>query len=524
MNGIQALTTPMRPGSVGNTPKGAGPAVVPEPLKNLMGLVDFLTTSAPTPQGQAAPPVAAQVAQAAAQKMGVGAPAVSDVAETAVPAMAQKQMQDQAAMQRMAQQMAARSRPPAGITSLDPDIVPLKEGGIIGYAGPEGSFVDRLPKDSVLRMLRDWIEEGRPSAKRPLIDAAMAQMSGDARTPEEAAMFAAVQQPPQVNVPIPDIAGAATPAPAAPATRLRPQGRPAAPAAAPAAPAAPADENPFMQMIADQLKAGLGAKAPTFDETQAVRAQARKAAGVPEGPAGQATEQGITALRGALQKVLSAGQMTPQEQAWEKFHRFAAGAQGAGTAGGALSGGTRGVMSLEAAQRKGERDKAMLEYNLEKIVIDMQADIEKARRAEADRDYEAYKDAMNAYSTKQNQLNNLLGTAASAKESSLTRREATEARKEMARQAARLSPEAQAFEELRRQGMSASDALARIQGIMRPGKQEDVMGAFNDFLKANPMLAGDIPKALQQFLTVRGLFGGQGAVQVTNSPTGPVRQ
>lgn len=545
MNGIQALTTPMRPGSVGNTPKGTGPAVVPEPLKNLVGLMDFLTTSSPSPQGQATPPVAAQVAQAAAEKMGMGAPAVGDVVETAVPAMAAKQMEEQAAMQQMAQQMTARGRRPAGITSLDPDIVPLKEGGIIGYAGPEGSFVNAVTGKRGGRYLegmsqQEIMELYRREKERQSLEEErarnMALIANEGFTRpamvNDPRLIRATPQADEQQV----IGAPALPSPP-PQEKRGGEGiatSRAAPRVAPTAPAAPAapatDENPFMQMILDQLKAGLGAKAPTFDETQAARAQARKAAGVPEGPAGQATEQGITALRGALQKVLSAGQMTPQEQAWEKFHRFAAGAQGAGTAGGALSGGTRGVMSLEAAQRKGERDKAMLEYNLEKLVIDMQNDVEKARRAEAEGDYAAYKDAMNAYATKQNQLNNLLGTAATAKESSLTRKQvakdAAEARREAAASRAAMakkSPTELAFDyALKKHKGDALAAFQEVQGIARPGKQEDLYGAYLEWRKANPQVMG-LPEAqaIQQFMTSRSMISAPADVRAAMAAYGP---
>jgi hypothetical protein len=55
------------------------------------------------------------------------------------------------------------------------------------------------------------------------------------------------------------------------------------------------------------------------------------------------------------------------------------------------------------------------------------------------------------------------------------------------------------------------------------GKNEDVMGQYNDFLKANPALALDQKAAFTQFLMTKAAFQQLGTPTVTDKPTGPVR-
>jgi hypothetical protein len=56
------------------------------------------------------------------------------------------------------------------------------------------------------------------------------------------------------------------------------------------------------------------------------------------------------------------------------------------------------------------------------------------------------------------------------------------------------------------------------------GKNEDVMGQYNEFLKANPTLAMDPQKAMSQFLMSKSVFSQLGAAPVTEKATGPVRK
>jgi hypothetical protein len=56
------------------------------------------------------------------------------------------------------------------------------------------------------------------------------------------------------------------------------------------------------------------------------------------------------------------------------------------------------------------------------------------------------------------------------------------------------------------------------------GKNEDVMGQYNDFLKANPTLALDPKAAFTQFLMTKSAFAQLGAPTVTDKAAGPVRK
>lgn len=110
------------------------------------------------------PTVAAQVAQAAAQKMQPqGMPQAQQDFQSAMPSMMRNMQQAQ--MQQMVQQ--AMQPKPAGIEGL-PSNIRMAEGGVVGYAGPDGSSVEvdesqlsvseRLKRD--LRRLYEGIETG----------------------------------------------------------------------------------------------------------------------------------------------------------------------------------------------------------------------------------------------------------------------------------------------------------------------------------------------------------------------------
>jgi predicted GIY-YIG superfamily endonuclease len=114
------------------------------------------------------PTVAAQVAQAAQQKMqpqGItqGMPQARQEFQQAMPSMMRNMQQQQ--MQQMVQQ--AMQPKPAGIEGLQSNIR-MAEGGVVGYAGPDGSSVEvdesqlsvseRLKRD--LRRLYEGIETG----------------------------------------------------------------------------------------------------------------------------------------------------------------------------------------------------------------------------------------------------------------------------------------------------------------------------------------------------------------------------
>ena len=186
--------------------------------------------------------VAANVAQAAAQKMQPqGMPQARQDFQDAMPSMMRNMQQAQ--MQQMVQQ--AMQPKPAGIEGL-PSNIRMAEGGVVGYAGPDGSSVEvdesqlsvseRLKRD--LRRLYEGIETGymkRAGATPEQIAQKLGQQP-PAAAPEAATQAMRTEDAfatPRIDQPI--VARAPSPAPQAPAPRP-PAQRPPAPA--PAAPQA----------------------------------------------------------------------------------------------------------------------------------------------------------------------------------------------------------------------------------------------------------------------------------------------
>lgn len=72
------------------------------------------------------------------------------------------------------------------------------------------------------------------------------------------------------------------------------------------------------------------------------------------------------------------------------------------------------------------------------------------------------------------------------------------------------------------QALQADPKLMATYRTMQ-GKNEDVMGQYNDYLKANPTLAMDPKAAFTQFLMTKSAFQQLGTPTVTDTPTGKVR-
>ena len=84
-------------------------------------------------------------------------------------------------------------------------------------------------------------------------------------------------------------------------------------------------------------------------------------------------------------------------------------------------------------------------------------------------------------------------------------------------------------------GANRNNQLETLQAVIKDptlaaayramhGKNEDVMGQYNEFLKANPTLAMDPQKAMSQFLMSKSLFSQLGAPIVTDKAAGPLRK
>jgi hypothetical protein len=90
-------------------------------------------------------------------------------------------------------------------------------------------------------------------------------------------------------------------------------------------------------------------------------------------------------------------------------------------------------------------------------------------------------------------------------------------------------------EKIARESAGRNNQLETLQAVIKDptlaaaykamhGKGEDVMGQYNDFLKANPTLAMDPQKAMSQFLMSKSVFSQLGAPTVTDKAAGPVRK
>ena len=438
MNGIESVI------QAGQPPK-AKPAIVPKPLQDLMGLVQYLTSKQ---QGGAAPQgsVAEGIAAAAAQEMmppdmggeeGMAEPDVQDVRDTALPAMRQEEMQDQQAMQQMAQQIQQQNRPPAGITSLEPDIIPLRAGGILGdddAVGFAGGGMGMSPEfESVYGAGAD--------AEEPRVKITG---KGYFTAKELRKMGYSEAQIRQAFAPV-----AAAPAPAAPAPTKppvtiykvpTPQGaaKPSAPAMAAAE---PPEVNPYEKYVNAFLEQKFDMTPPTVGGIAAERKAALEAAGI-TGPAGQETEKGIKQLEELYRQQQAAREEDKKGRAMRGLQEFLlAGARG-GKAWQNLANAGRGGLAYQDRMRAQDEAYNKLQNEQQALMIQMKATVEGLRRAEAMGDFKAYDDRMNQYQQLRKAFDNnqriLAGQAFQVAEQAATRREATKTRREIADQQAQL--------------------------------------------------------------------------------------
>lgn len=163
---------------------------IPDALQALMVLAQQATPT--TPDG--APTVAAQLAQMAApQGVAQGMPQAVQDFEASAPSVMRNMQQEQ--LQRMMRQ--AMQPQPAGIEGLPAPNMNFAEGGVIGFAGPDGSEVDtkmlRMTPEEYERRRREAMLRGPAPERRRLL-------------PEEEAIFAPLYRMPEAPlVPIPDV-------------------------------------------------------------------------------------------------------------------------------------------------------------------------------------------------------------------------------------------------------------------------------------------------------------------------------
>jgi hypothetical protein len=500
MNGIESIIQT-------GQPMKAGSGTVPEPLQNLMGLVKYLMSKN---QAAAAPPggtVAEGIAGAVASDMmpqeqepmmdeGMAEPDIQDVRDTAIPAMQQNAMQDQRAMQEAAQQIQAQNRPPAGITSLDPDIIPLRAGGILGY--DDGGAVGFSPGGLTpfnaefggMEVAGATEEEPRveafgPGGKRGRFTADELRQMGYPE--EEIKRRFALQQGP---------AKAATPAtpPAAPAKPpmniVRAPNAPGGPGGAqtPAMAAAPPEApNPYEKDVRAALDSKFDMEKPTAGGITAERKAVLEAAGI-KGPAGQAAEQGIAQLEKLFQQQEAAREEDKKSRAMRGLQEYLlAGARG-GKAWQNLANAGRGGLAYEDRMKAQDAAYDKLKIEQQKLMIDMKQAVEGARRAEANGDFKSYEDRMNQYQQARRAFENnqkqLAGQAFQVAEQAATRREATAARRDIADQQAKMRA-----------------ALAQGKGVasLKPLSPRDELALRDDV--RTKFFSGAVTPEMRQYLT-----------------------
>lgn len=454
MNGIESVI------QSGQPPRGM-PAVVPKPLQDLMGLVQYLTSKQ---QGNAPPQgsVAEGIAAAAAQEMsppgmggeegmpgeeGMAEPDLQDVRDTALPAMRQEEIMDQQAMQNMANQIQQQNKP-RGIVDLEPDIVPLRAGGILGdyddddelgFAPggltPEfGGFDVGASEDTEPR-----VEAFGPGGKRGRFTAEELRRMGyseedikrrfAAMAPKAAAPAAAPTAPAKPPVPIYKVPGAA----GAP-TGARPS--------VPSLPAAEAPEtNPYEKYVKELLDKKFEDKAPTAGGVAAERKAALAAAGI-TGPAGQSLESGIKQLQDLYDKQAMEHEEYKKGRARRELREFLLAGGRGGNAWQNLGNAGRGASAYEDRTRAQDEAYNKLQREQLELKIKMSSTVEGLRRAEANGDFDTYQKLMDKWTEQKNAFErnraNLAGQAFQVEEQAATRREATRARRDIANQQAQM--------------------------------------------------------------------------------------
>lgn len=446
MNGIESVIQ-------SGQPPRAGSAKVPKPLQDLMGLVNYLM-SQKQGGGMSTPSVAEGIAAAAAQDMapdvggaeeGMSEPDLQDVRDTALPAMRQEEMQDQQAMQQMAQQIQQQNKP-RGIVDLEPDIVPLRAGGILGYDdevmgfSPGGLTPEFAGMGEVgyteAPSNEPRVEAYGPGGKKGKFTAAELRQMG--YTEEEIKRRFAAQAPAAPTPPTPQAA-----APAAPMKITRVPNAPgAAKPAAPAMPAAePPDINPYEKYVKEALDRKFDQQAPTQTGINAEMDAALKAAGI-TGPAGQKLESGIAQLQDMYRKQAEAYEQEKKGRAMRGLQEFLlAGARG-GKAWQNLANAGRGGLAYEDRMRAQDAAFDKLRNEQQALIIKMESTVEDARRAEAMNRFDLYQKKMDEYQRLRKAFDNnqmqLAGQAFQVAEQAATRREATAARRDIANQQAQM--------------------------------------------------------------------------------------
>lgn len=131
---------------------------VPPALQMLMSM--GAQPTAPGPMGQPIPSVAMQKAQEQPQGLPEMAMAAGQAAPSVMRNMEMQKFQQmlEQAMQARQQQQAPIMAASGGLLDLRVDNMQFADGGVVGYAGPDGSDVELDVSGRIKKALRDWYE------------------------------------------------------------------------------------------------------------------------------------------------------------------------------------------------------------------------------------------------------------------------------------------------------------------------------------------------------------------------------
>jgi len=401
-------------------------ATIPPGLNALMQAQEVLRQQANPTTPEGTPTVAGQTEQAIQQQMQPqpqmqpqGMPGMMPTDPFREQLMKTLQMQAQQQMQGQPQQPP--QQPPqgmasGGIAALPADNMARMEqyahGGVIGFDGEDGSFVDRLPEESWLKQLANWMKSGRPSLDRPLIDIGGPEQAASkeraAPTKAEASDYEKLRTlSAYADQNRPSTFGAApSEAPSVTATKKPSE---------PRAPAAPAGLK-MSPEVSEAYKWLLSQRNQAFTQERpdqaAMRAQdeAERAAQGLKGLVGSRTEEAIKAAE-ARDLALRA--------------KYEKGLEGRGLENliTALSAGARGTVgSLGGAYARTAQEQRAADLQFEQLMNasaakrdEMAASVDAMREAKATGNVKAYRDAEQQYNkskTEDANIKRLLGSTA----------------------------------------------------------------------------------------------------------------
>lgn len=463
-----------------------------------------------------------------------------------IQAMQMQEAQKQLMQQAQAQQRMQQNAPVLGggiAAAPGAQGVRMAEGGIVGYAGDEGSWVDSLPEEALLRRFVENYRQGRglldfggPTTEKPApkVVAPEVPVEFNLRMDDPANAISALVGALRSNPNMPagerkaigdEIAALSSRLPsdyapsAAPpaATSATPSPAPAAASPTYAPPAAPRVDTTAADVMFEKGLATLGG---VKTEPPAVADITKRFTEMSEAERAALRSQGLDPdyiakeieRRGKLSEEEVALQRRRAEEAKAKAQRegikaFLGGGRGR-TLGEVMRGAATAGQQSDEAFTKQIRTAEDAQLAAQKANVQEQFLLQQARHQIAMGNWKGAQESLAKAQEERNKQAITLGKA---------QIDVGEAKNRQALGAAGIAGQtAAAFapgkEEQMFRALGNGDLLkgAQIYSELMKKGGPDIMAQYLDFLKASPMLAMDPQKALQQFVATRGLLGGAG--------------